>query len=39
MAEKRYCKGCDRKLPDDFESWKDYHKKCYVKPRKNYLFI
>ena len=26
---KRYCNYCNRKLPDDFEKWKTYHKKCY----------
>lgn len=31
---KRYCKMCQRKLPDDTESWKSYHKKCYFKNKK-----
>jgi hypothetical protein len=26
---KRYCEGCKRKLPDDFEEWKTYHKTCW----------
>lgn len=32
---KRYCKLCKRKLPDEIESWKIYHKKCYYEVKKN----